>query len=460
MALVENTKVSNELNFGERESSYPVYQYRNLYPANGARRFVELTSAGETQATIFNIPAEQVNMGESYLEYDIEVQGQGALTYAWLHRDVFGEFDSVIYRDTGSQFLTEVRNLNLYHSVISRLDTSLEDLLYNDEVNGLSISRATANAAENKRFDNTNMNIPLHEPMTFAVSAVGANAGTFTDPAVGTISLKRKIYLKDLTGKHSFLGMAKDNLLPQETYLEIGWIGNRIGFQGTSNTDPNAGVDVLEGTITINNITLKLAVQTNQDIVKEMKQRIANGLSITIPWVRVHALTGNVGAQATYNLTLDNKQHGQKIQRLIYVPFASANPANNARHTAYDHRNIPLTAPKLLTYNTELDNRKLQRDILNIANNDDYMIHKKVLKNTTYLNKNIYGHYWVHIDTFDYPETNKNDDGSIYTDGYTLDKPTIWSVNKYSGSNAAIYNFAIVQGLKQLAINSTSFVVQ
>src|SRR5690606_36390951 len=116
--------------------------------------------------------------------------GQGANTYAWLHRDVCGEFDSIIYRDTGSQFLTEVRNLNLYHSVISRLDTSLEDLLYTDEVNGLSISRATAGAAENVRFSNTAMNIPLHEPMTFAVSAVGATVGGARDPAVGPSSLK------------------------------------------------------------------------------------------------------------------------------------------------------------------------------------------------------------------------------------------------------------------------------
>src|SRR5690606_29892330 len=126
MALVENTKVSTELNFGQRESSYPVYHYRNVYPANGAVRTFPITSAGEKQTTIFNIPAEQVNMGDSYLEYSLVVPAQGAAQFTWLYKDVYGEFDSIIYRDTGSQYLAEIRNLNLHNSVVNRLETSAE----------------------------------------------------------------------------------------------------------------------------------------------------------------------------------------------------------------------------------------------------------------------------------------------------------------------------------------------
>ena len=459
MALVDNTKVSNELNYHERESSYPVYHYRNVYPANGGSRTVILTSAGATQNTISNIPAEQDNVGLSYLEYTLTIDAQGAGNYAWVFNDVYGEFDSILYRDTGNQYLQEIRHLNLYNQVMNRLDVSNEDLIYNDSLNGLEVSNAPLSDVKSVRFNGQSNSLGYKEVRGMRRSALNS-----------ALAIRRKVYLKDLSGKHSFCGMAKDSLLPQETYLDIQWIGNRVGFLGTSAVDPTVGNAVLANNITISNLVLKLAVQQNPDLIAEMKQRVASGLTIPIPWVRVHTLTDSSnGASAVYNLTLDAKQHGQKVKRLIYVPFVNnasgCHLYNHSNDTVYNDAlynggNVQ-TAPRISNYQTELDNRKLQRDSLRVSStdNDDYMIHKRLLKNTTYYNQDVFNTYWVHIDAFDYPNSNDNEDGSIYVDGYELDKPTIWSVNNLTKTTAQFLNMAIVQGMKLLTISPTSFIV-
>lgn len=142
MSVVNDTKVSEQINYHKLQSSHPVYQYRNIYPANGGSRTVTLTSGGAVQNTIFNIPAECINMGESYLEYLLTVPAQGAGNFGWIFHDTCGEYSDVLYRDTGSQNIVELRYANIYQHVMNRINYSKQELEYNDSLQGLVLTNA------------------------------------------------------------------------------------------------------------------------------------------------------------------------------------------------------------------------------------------------------------------------------------------------------------------------------
>jgi hypothetical protein len=222
---------------------------------------------------------------------------------------------------------------------------------------------------------------------------------------------------------------------------------------------------------------LRLAVEQNQDIVRGLKSKIASGLALPIDWPKVYQLQGLQPAPYTYNLPLDARQVGKKVKRIIYAPFTSGiTPATT--HQMYDHANnlVNDNNSKVTSYYTELDNQKMQRDNVqmtllsqNLAGQpvqyaDDYMLHKKLLKDTCYYNLEDYRFNWVHIDAFDSRESNQNTDGSIMVDGYDLVKPVNWTFNAIQASPTGIatvpLNTAIVLGQKLLKVSSSSYVVE
>lgn len=456
MAVVNNTKYAPELNYSTRESSYPVYFYRILSPERGSDRNITLTSNGEKKWISWEIPTEQFNPGLCYLEYDLQIPAQGDGMYSWIFSDVYGEIDTFEYRDTGTNYLVNLRHLNMYNYVMNKLETSYEDLLDHDKMLGLHLPSMGANENDFVKFDNTRIT-HWFEPIQFIRSAANA-----------AITIRRKIFLKEICGKHSFVGLSKDVLFPVNTYIRIEFIGNRIGFRKNSNADPT-NAEPLNGEIQITNITLKLAYQQNQDAINEMKQELAKpeGKSIPIPWTSIHSYWSPAGSSSMqYQLPLDRATHGQILQRIIYVPFRYVAPPANQVNLAYDHRiyNTYNAATdtytyRITSYHTDLNNSQLQRDHVMITNDDDYMLHKRVLQNTLYFNRSSYKFWWVHIDTFDYPESNRDKDGAIYTDGELLDKPKVWTFNKHDGDTDGVFNFMIVQGQKLLRINNSSFVV-
>jgi hypothetical protein len=485
MANVSDTKVNPALNFRQMESSAPSYQYRNIYPANGGSRNILLTSAGELQNTIFNLPVEVDNLGESYLEYTLNIVDQGLVAgnqniYPWLFKDTYGEFNDILLRDTGSMNIVELRNANLYSNLMNRINTSKKELEYNDDMNGLVVSNAPLTDAKNKRFDNNTASLAFKEPQALQVGTLSTNSTT-----VYSLSVPRKVYLKDIC-PDSFFGMAKNSLFPVETYLDINWIGNRLGYGGTSQVDPTAGnqaliSQVFTGTILgtyavcLSGLVLKLAVETNQELIRAMKMEVAKGLTIPIPWVKVHTLQAASAAPYVYNLPLDNKQHGRKIKEIVYAPYAAA-PAVGSSYRLYDHCNNAILGTgatvqsvamntKVSTYQTSLDNQYLQRDIVQCPISatsqlhDDYAIHKKILKNTCYFNQPIYNNYWFDMDKFAYIDSNDNEEGSVYVDGFDLVKPVNYVVDVKSGTTTAINNVCVVVGQKLLSITSSSYAV-
>lgn len=456
MSIVDGTKLDPNLNFRTLQSTRSFPQVRKVFPANSGQRTLNLTAGSGLQNVIFNIPAECINMGESFLEYkytvDAQVINPGPVNkYTWIYKDVHGEIDSCIYRDTGTMSIVDVKNLHIYNQITNRLNFSDKDLEYNDSLNGLVRTNAPLSDVKCIRFDNSSCSVPFIEPQQMdLISAAGA---------VSAVQYK-KIYLRDLI-KDSYFGLAKNQILPIETYLELNF-GNgngRVGFASLSAVQPNSTPTALDGSIQITDLALNLCVEQNQELVKMLKAEVSKGISIPIPWVSVQQLqTNSASSSFVYNLSLDNKRHGQRIKRIIYAPLSTVAPSI---YTLYDHSNT--NGSKISQYQTELDNQKMQRDIVNVSASafDDYMYHKKLLKGSLYYNKSVYGQNWVHVDSWDYGElhSEQNGAGHIMIDGLNLDKPMTWTFNALACTAADYNNTSIVVGQKILAINSSSYVV-
>jgi hypothetical protein len=460
MPVISDTQLDKRLNYHQLKTSHPSYLYRNVYPANGGARTISLTSAGETQTTIFNIPVEVVNLGESYLEYTLTINDQGANNFAWMFKDGFYEYDYLTYRDSGTQRPVEVRYFEYYQNLMNKWNWSKDKIEYSDEYQGIVKTNAPLTDVKCKSFDNTVQSQPFIQAQELEVGPQGDGVGA------GNIVKTRKIYLKDLI-PDSLFGLAKNTIMPVETYLEINWIGSMLGFQSTSGTNPTQGTAPLAKlnnyAVQLDGIVLKLAFEQNQNLVKSLKEEVAKGMTLPIPWVTVHKIQAQSVAPWTYNLPLDNKQHGQKIKRIIYAPYVQS--ANNQYNELYNHSNTSATTGyKITRYYTELDNQKLQRDEIKAGNlgADDYMLHKNLLRHTLMYDSKVYNQYWSHNDSFEYNETNYNKDGYIMIDGYDLVKPVTYSVNVVLGVVGVINptNVAIVCGQKLLVVNQASFVVQ
>jgi hypothetical protein len=466
---MSETKISSALNFHKENASFPYYHYRKLYPANGQATTIYLQDNGTTQNVLWNIPTEVINMGETYLEYYLDIVDQGANNYACIFKDTYGEYDSVLYRDTGNQYIVEDRFTNIVNHIENRLYTSDDELRFNDDLHGLVRTNALLSDVKSKRSDNSINSLAMIEPQHIQFSPIGTNA------AAVSLTIPRKIYLKDLV-KESFFDMAKNFILPVESYLDINFVGNRIGHLCTSAVDSTQGNAVLANqtiagntyAVAIRGLVLNLALEQNQDLVVEMKKQVKSGLSVPIPWKKAHSVASSQAAPFTFNQTLDSKQHGRKIKDIVYAPMAY-NPAAGSKYLTYNHVNNASANDaahvKLSTYQTSLDSAKLQRDIIqcptaaNLNLHDDWMLHKRLLKDSCYFNQPMYNYNWIHVDKFDFEQLNHSKDGSIMVDGYDLVKPTTYTVDVLTGCTSQVQNFLIVHGQKLLTITESSFVV-
>ena len=179
------------------------------------------------------------------------------------------------------------------------------------------------------------------------------------------------------------------------------------------------------GNVTIDNMTLYLAVEKNQEIINSLREKILSqeGFSVLIPYV--HQYKNNlIGSSQTVSLRF-NRGHGRRLVKIYHSVFnqneivttGAATTANNQFifPTAYDNDNrnytltvVKATAANNINYNrskvqifyTMLDNERLQEFNMSCANYDDYMQMRDKLKGSVLQDADIYYYNWVWIEDF------------------------------------------------------------
>ena len=117
--------VSNELDYKSYDVSHGSYQYTQLTPINGTNSTVTVTTGGG-QESIWEVPMQVINLGKSFMRFDISAPAVGGNS-----TNVF--LDTVPFRqiqvyNRNRVLLADITDVNKYVNMIGRYENKIEDV--------------------------------------------------------------------------------------------------------------------------------------------------------------------------------------------------------------------------------------------------------------------------------------------------------------------------------------------
>jgi hypothetical protein len=312
-------------------------------------------------------------------------------------------------------------------------------------------------------------NVPALRVQSGSTAAI-SSAVNYTEPAYYSVSPSNAAFSYNVqiplrTIRNTILGMNKNFYFSQITYLKI-YFGpmSKIGFQSTSNNNPNGGTitDLLTTGSTITNLQIMLAIEQNQDVRMNLINQVQGpGFSMIIPYTTAFKNT-NSGPSENISIQFDAGS-GRTLQRLYHSLFNNAENVN----TQYDCSNQNLTSTtceKVQQYYTNFNGKRIQTITIDCTSggfNLDYMNIKDSLKDSVIQNMSVFKYNWHHLDDFSNYSTEyiQNGETSLIS-GLALENiPVTWTFvgqNINNSANPSYYNH-YTYGIftKRLTVNAT-----
>lgn len=452
---MEDTVIAPELDYKKKNYSYPVYKHSRILPQAGTQTVAVSNSGGAE--SLFEIPTKVFNLSQSYLSFIVN-PGQLATKQNWMAADVFGYIRQIQLYTRGGLFLADIQNFDNYTKAVWKTDIKLEDFLTFDKTNsggattaalvsgfGQGIrpnNAAAATGTFGARYNNTAASVSFLEPQY-----------VYTGSAVNTANpfLSFKLNL-DLI-KNTIFSINKDLFFDEVVVMRVIWNGPGKYVWGAdvgANPAANPVAFTTDGA-TINNLTLFVAIETNQDIVQQImaKKNSGEGISLLVPYVYGNKI-GLTGDSQSVSLKY-SRAHGIKLLKIYHQLNSQVENSN----TAYDTSNI--ADARVSSFYTLLNNNRLQEFDVTCANGDDWMLMREKLKGSLMLDSNVYKYNFVWIDDFsDYDapiDRNESKDDNLIR-GIDLSSEQKWDfyMNKATAPANNHYTFAVT--LKMLIVNS------
>jgi len=175
----------------------------------------------------------------------------------------------------------------------------------------------------------------------------GANA------AAASVSALRYV-LKFGELPHCLLGVDKDLFFGETLILNITWaLNTQIGFQETrADGAYAAGL----GGVSLSNLNLYLAVETNRMVAESVISKAQAGLALTIPYVYTNRYQTGAGASLQSIQIRINRGHGKSLLKIYHIPYLVANTQN----LLYLH-DVAVTTT---SFYTTVDNDRMQDNVM------------------------------------------------------------------------------------------------
>jgi len=279
-----------------------------------------------------------------------------------------------LYTRTGL-FLADIPDVCNYTNMTMRRSFKINDVMTwakIDDFEGLSCINVIAAAGQ--RPDNTAVNTSYLEPR-YIESGSAVNTA---DPVFEfQVNLGRIV--------NSIFSIDKDLYFGGEIlYLRIVWNPTtKIGFIGTSGTNPTTGVAAFPGNIALTNLTLYMAVEQNPQIENGLKSKVLSpeGFNLLVPYIYQNKIS--LGG-TTQNLSVKySRAHGSRLLKIYWAPYSATESSN----TAYNHNN--LANAKVTQFYTTVNNTRTSQFNYN-CDGDDYRMQKKKLQGSCILSSNEY----------------------------------------------------------------------
>lgn len=406
---MENVVKGTQFDYDTYTSFYA--KYKHIRIDSDTNTTFQINSAGG-QEIKFKIPEQVHNLSRSIAKYTFKIPDNIAnnLTgkYIWLPVDVWTHFREAYYQNGTATKLAEIMDLPNYLDIIWHAETKFEEYK-NYDTFGLNDTPAAATAGNgtarflrpsyigavnNIRFDGTSSSIPFEEPLHLIRGNLCNNA------TAGDIVINVEIPLGMIY--NSIFSYDKDIAFNDTMLLRFVTASiTRMGWTGTDANDPTIGVSPLISSGTLENISLFLAIESDQSIANGIMDKTrTTQVSMMIPYVTTSKQSPSQGSNQTITCEF-SESNGRKLKRLYYAIYNGTESGN----TIFDHSNVAQS--KITKFYTTLDGiRRLDFDSVPFINTDpisgtDYLSLKSKLRGSLILNSNIYYSKWFFADYFD-----------------------------------------------------------
>lgn len=416
---------SHQLNYKPVHEANPKYRYLRL-PLNNITGSSTTISATSTQLLEFKMPNSVYNLAQSFLGYSITI-GDVNARVNWVQEDSFDIASNVYFGNASGLDVCNLTYASKYVKLARKIKTKFQDFIASDSLGECYPSNVQA---ANNYYPVNNQIVPnaytgainYTEPKYLAAGAVGDGGG-----ATGILTRPRLFPLHGIPD--SIFAVDKDLYIPSDMYIRFtAGGGNQFAFTSTSTTNPSTAAAAVTGDITLSNIYLYLAVETNQLIIDSVISKVlSDGIKLNVPYTVGFRNAQASGTVANINLQLSS-QYGKTLKQIMHTVWNGVESTN----TVLDCGNYNGT--KIQSYNTFLNSRQLQDSniVCNnsiTANFDDWRENRRFVRGSVIANRSIYAQNWFHLDRF-YEDNN----GTLIAeenrvDGFDMSKgPALWQL--------------------------------
>lgn len=313
------------------------YRFQKVVQNTGAE---SVTIGAAQQVSTFEIPAVPLSLARSHLKFETAVAAQGAGAYAHLFRNTVPWSRVELFTRSGV-YLMDVTNFAEMFLTVGQRTKSVEEF----HTTAFDIlSRTGINDVTTKKYESS------------------------ADNLARTVSWRvafRELY-------DTVLSVDKSILFNEVLNLRITWREAQAhGFQ-SDNANPTLGTPAdLAGNITVSNLALFIAAESNPDVVTSLAGLVASGSMppILMPYAFVYKT--NINNQTSHAIsTRFSRGHGRMLER-IYTRFQNNDETKNNRYTA------ALSGTEITSFYSLLDSRRMTEFDIVVGNQDYHWMRER-----------------------------------------------------------------------------------
>jgi hypothetical protein len=378
-----STVFSRELDYAPSEYNHPSYRMNRIFQQTGGTNVI-IPVAG-TVESIFELPTKAFSLPDSYITGIATPTAAGASpNFNFFFETTHLASEIYLYTRSG-RYLANITNLHNVLKVMRPSHTDYKEFVTSDPLERLYPTATPGTTAlGGQRMDNSVMERPYTEMQYLRISADGT-----ATPVVPFIFRLSAI-------KESIFALKKALLFPEVILMRVVWgPANHFMSVSTSATSTITGTGVPAGPVTITNMSLYLATETNPEVLSGLQGQImSGGLKIHFPFITVNKYTATAATNQVVSIRI-GRDKGEILKKVIHSVFHGT----ETTYTALDHSNVD--GAKVASYYTMLDSVRLQEYTPVCASPyDDYALMKPMVKETAIASRNIFQYNWFHCDDF------------------------------------------------------------
>ena len=389
----DNTVISNKLKFKPKDYSYPSYRYNKLthHGVSGA----SIILGSQHSSSTFELPVEVYNLSKSILTFNVEFDAPGTADRAnWFITDGLSPISQIILTTRGGNKLVDIKEVDIYTKVVTKAETKMEDFL-----NYPTITAQEVTDLKSCRLLGKSGDFLSALPQDGTDNHLDIIGVTYVSCGKNNEASKYRIQIPLEQIKNTLFELDKDFYANEIINMQIQWnTKNKLGWMTTiagAALDPSNVAAALPGAVTLSNIHLYLATETNHDIINTIKANVASGTyRLLVPWVDFSSLSYNAAGSQAQQLTYFGGQTGRRLMKIYHTLVQASGDRN--KQGVINNKDGAIVSE----FYTKLNDNRLQDFNIDCTNLEDYMMLQDKLRGSVLAGADVYQYNWFWLEDF------------------------------------------------------------